>query len=103
MTKTDNNTDFERLLPRLMDYAKAAGAEAADALIYESVSASVSVRLGKVEDVERSEGRDLGLRVLIGKRQASVSTTDFTDDSLKQTAERCVAMAKAAPEDPFAG
>ena len=103
MTKTDNNTDFERLLPRLMDYAKAAGAEAADALIYESVSASVSVRLGKVEDVERSEGRDLGLRVLIGKRQASVSTTDFTDDSLKQTAERCVAMAKAAPEDPFCG
>ena len=72
-----SKTDYDSLLPQLMDFAKQAGAEAADALLHEGTSNSVSVRLGKVEDVERSEGRDLGLRVMIGKRQAMVSTTDL--------------------------
>lgn len=93
----------QETLDTLIAQAKAAGAENADALMYESISNSVSVRLGKVEDVERSENRDLGLRVLIGHRQASVSTTDFSPSSLKETATRCVAMAKAAPEDPYCG
>lgn len=99
MTKT-NPAD---ILETLIRDAKAAGAEAADALMYESVSNSVSVRLGKVEDVERSENRDLGLRVIIGKQQASVSTTDFAPAALKEAAERCVAMARSAPEDPWCG
>ncbi len=93
----------ENILDTLIKDAKAAGAEAVDALMYESVSNSVAVRLGKVEDVERSENRDLGLRVIIGKKQASVSTTDFSPASLKAAAERCVAMAKTAPEDPWCG
>ena len=91
------------ILESLLAHAKSAGADQCDALMYESVSNSVSVRLGAVEDVERSENRDLGLRVLIGQRQASVSTTDFSAQSLQETAERCVAMAKAAPEDPWCG
>ncbi len=96
MTKTD-------ILECLLDDAKKAGAEACDALIYDSLSHSVSVRLGEVEDIERSETQDLGLRVMMGKRQASVSTTDHSRASLRETAERCVAMAKAAPEDKYCG
>lgn len=95
--------NFENMLAVLLDRARAAGADAADALVYRSVSQSVSVRLGEVEDIERSEGRDLGLRVLIGQRQASVSTTDFSDHALSELVDRAVAMAKLAPEDPWCG
>ncbi|PQA87091.1 TldD/PmbA family protein [Hyphococcus luteus] len=91
------------ILESLISDAKAAGAEAADAVLYHSVSTGVSWRMGNLEDVERSEGADLGLRVLIGKRQASVSTTDHSKAALKELAERAVAMAKAAPEDPYCG
>ena len=98
-----SKTNPSEILDTLIRDAKAAGAEAVDALMYESISNSVSVRLGKVEDVERSENRDLGLRVIIGKQQACVSTTDFSAASLKETAARCVAMAKSAPEDPWCG
>lgn len=59
--------------------------------------------MGKLEDVERSEGTDLGLRIIVGQRQASVSTTDMSRAGLKELAERCAAMAKAAPEDPYCG
>ncbi len=95
--------DAESLLATLLADAKAAGAETADAVLYHSVSSGVSWRLGKLEDVERSEGQDLGLRIMVGKRQASVSTTDHSRASLKDLAERCAAMAKAAPEDPYCG
>lgn len=95
--------DAESILAALIADAKAAGAEAADAVLYHAVSHGVSWRMGKLEDVERAESADLGLRVLIGKRQASVSTTDHSRRSLKELAERCAAMAKAAPEDPWCG
>lgn len=95
--------DAELILTALLADAKAAGADAADAVVYNAVSHGVSWRLGKLEDVERSESADLGLRVMIGKRQASVSTTDHSRQSLKDLAERCTAMAQAAPEDPFCG
>ena len=95
--------DAENILSALLADAKAAGAEAADAVMYHSVSHGVSWRLGKLEDVERSESADLGLRIIVGKRQASVSTTDHSRASLKELAERCAAMAKAAPEDPYCG
>ena len=98
-----NNNDAENILATLLADAKAAGAEAADAVLYHSVSHGVSWRMGSLEDVERSESADLGLRVLVGKRQASVSTTDHSRSSLKDLAERCADMAKAAPEDPFCG
>lgn len=97
------NKDAELILSTLLADAKAAGADAADAVLYNAVSHGVSWRLGKLEDVERSESTDLGLRVMMGKRQALVSTTDHSRQSLKDLAERCGAMAKAAPEDPFCG
>ena len=84
----------------LVERAKRAGADAAEALVVEGTSLGVSWRLGKLEDVERSEGRDLGLRVFIGKRQASVSSTDLTEAALGPMIERAVAMARVAPEDP---
>jgi PmbA protein len=91
------------LLADLMKWAKAAGADAADALYVNGESISVSQRLGKREKLESSEGRDLGLRVFVGKRQAFVSSTDFSPSALKTLAERAVDMARAVPEDPVCG
>ena len=88
---------------RLVKAARAAGADAADAVAVRSVSLSVEVRDGAVEESERSEGDDLGLRVLVGRRQAVVSSNDLSADGIKPLAERAVAMARAAPEDRFAG
>ena len=91
------------LLARLLDDARRAGAESADAVFFEAASLAIAQRLGKSEKLERSESRDLGLRVLVGKRHAIASTTDFTEDSLDALVERALAMAQAAPEDPFCG
>jgi PmbA protein len=91
------------LLADLMKWAKAAGADAADALYVHGESISVAQRLGEREKLESSEGRDLGLRVFIGKRQAFVSSTDFSPKSLKVLAKRAVDMARAVPEDPVCG
>jgi PmbA protein len=91
------------LLGDLMKWAKAAGADAADALYVHGESISVAQRLGAREKLESSEGRDLGLRVFIGKRQAFVSSTNFSPRSLKVLAERAVDMARAVPEDPVCG
>lgn len=87
----------------LVGRALKAGADAAEAVAMEGTSLGVSWRLGKLEDVERSEGCDVGLRVFVGKRQASVSTTDLSEASLAPMIERVVAMARAAPEDPYCG
>ena len=85
----------------LVDAAKAAGADAADAVAVRGRSTSVSVRLGKVESTEASEGDDVSLRVFVGQRVASVSATAASDP--KVLAERAVAMAKVSPEDPHQG
>lgn len=98
-----NDSEAEAILTGLLAAARRAGADAADALIYNAVSSSVSWRLGKLEDIERSEGQDLGLRILVGRRQASVSTTDLSRPALDELVERCAAMAKSAPEDPWCG
>src|SRR5262245_11184165 len=90
------------LAERLVAAARRAGADAADALAVRSVSLAVEVREGAVEESERSEGDDVGLRAFVGRRQAVVSTNDVKAD-VAALAERAVAMAKAAPEDPFAG
>ena len=83
--------------------AKAAGADAADALLVENVSASVSYRLGKLEDVERSESYDLGLRVFVGQKVAFISSTDFSKESLAQLPGRALAMARLADERGYFG
>ncbi|HVZ00905.1 MAG TPA: TldD/PmbA family protein [Dongiaceae bacterium] len=97
------NADFPSLLEAAVGFAKAAGADAADAVIGRNLSLSVGERLGKLEKLTRSEDQDLGLRVFVGKRQAIVSTSDFNRAALEELAGRAVAMAKVVPEDPFCG
>ena len=91
------------LLEDLMGRAKKAGAESADAVLVRGVSLSQSIRLGKPEHLERSEGSDIGLRVFMGKRQAMVSSSDNSAEALDELALRAVSMARAVPEDPFCG
>jgi PmbA protein len=88
---------------RLVKAALAAGADAADAVAVRSFSIAIEVRDGAVEESESAEGDDLGLRVLVGHRQAVVSTNDLASDSTAILAERAVAMARAAPEDKYVG
>jgi len=87
----------------LIDFARAAGADGADAVYSGSSSESVAVRLGQLEDVERSESEHLDLRVFVGSRSASIGSSDLSDAALKELAARAVDMARAAPEDRFAG
>src|SRR5277367_3536727 len=91
------------LLQDLIGRARRAGADAADAIMVEGISLSHARRLGKTEKLERSEGQDLGLRVLVGKCQAMVSSSDRSPKMLAELVERTLAMAKAVPEDPFCG
>jgi len=91
------------LAQRLVEAAKRAGADAADAVAVRGVSQGVEVRDGRVEESERSEGDDVGLRVLVGQRQAVVSTNDISGDGIAKLAERAVAMARVAPEDKYVG
>ncbi|TCV76235.1 microcin-processing peptidase 1 [Neorhizobium sp. R1-B] len=100
MTSQIDSADLLSRASELIDLAKAAGADQADAVVVRSRSRSVSVRLGKVEGTEASESDDFSLRVFIGKRVASVSANPGFD--MKTLAERAVAMAKVSPEDPFA-
>ena len=100
----NTSLDAARLIDRvsaLVDAAKAAGADAADAVAVRGRSTSVSVRLGKVEATQAAEGDDVSLRVFVGQRVASVSATAASDP--KMLAERAVAMARVSPEDPFQG
>src|SRR5271169_486847 len=91
------------LAERLVAAARGAGADHADAVAVRSISLSVDVRDGAVEESQRSEGDDVGLRVLVGQKQAAVATNDVKGDGLDALAERAVAMARVAPEDKFAG
>ena len=94
---------LSELAQRLVEAAKRAGADAADAVAVRGVSHGVEVRDGRVEESERSEGDDVGLRVLVGRRQAVVSTNDVSGDGIAKLAERAVAMARVAPEDKYVG
>jgi PmbA protein len=95
--------DPQTILGSLLEAAKKAGADAADALHVEGVSSSVSYRMGKLEDVERAESYDVGLRVFVGQKVAFISSTDFSADALAALPGRAVQMARLAPEDKFAG
>jgi PmbA protein len=87
----------------LVDAAVKAGADAADVLYVGDASTGVQVRLGELEDVGRSEGEEIGLRLFVGSRSASVSSSDLSDEALRALVERAAAMAREAPEDPVAG
>lgn len=95
-----NDLDF---LSSLVKKAEKGGADAADAVLFESMSLEVSYRLGKREDLERSESKDLGLRIFKGQKQAIVSSTDITASSLDELLERGLSMAAAMPDDPYCG
>lgn len=91
------------LAQRLVEAARRAGADAADAVAVRGVSQGVEVREGRVEESERSEGDDVGLRVFVGQRQAVVSTNEVSGDGVAKLAERAVAMARVAPDDKYVG
>lgn len=95
--------DLNDLTARLLAEAKKAGAHSADAIAVHGQSQSIDIRKGALEQAERAEGVEVGLRVLIGHRQACVSASDVSASTLARLAERAVAMAREAPEDPTAG
>ncbi len=97
------SSNLDDLTQRLIAAAKTAGADAADAMAMQGTSVSIDVRGGKLEHAERSEGIDIGLRVFVGQRAANVSASDVSESTLHTMAERAVAMAKEAPEDPNIG
>ncbi len=97
------STDLLNLLTDLINDAKKAGADAADAIVVNGTSVSVTYRLGKLEHLERADGGDIGLRVFKGKRQAIVSSADRKPEALKELVDRAVSMAATVPEDPFCG
>ncbi|MFZ5738337.1 MAG: TldD/PmbA family protein [Pseudomonadota bacterium] len=91
------------LAQRLVEAARRAGADQADAVAVRGVSHGVEVRDGRMQESERSEGDDVGLRVIVGRRQAVVSTNDISGDAVTKLAERAVAMARVAPDDKYVG
>src|SRR5580692_10833253 len=103
MSSLLDQTALAELAERLVAAARRAGADAADAVAVRSISLSVDVRDGAVEESQRSEGDDVGLRVLVGNKQASKATNDILADGVDALAERAFAMARVAPVDKFAG
>jgi PmbA protein len=87
----------------LVEAARRAGADSADAVYSGEASTGIQVRLGELEEVGRSEGEEIGLRFFVGQRSASVSSSDLSDDAMAALVERAAAMAREAPEDRFAG
>jgi PmbA protein len=101
MTAILDQKDLTDRAVRLVEAARKAGADAADTVCVRGMSLSVDVRLGRVEETRRAEGDDFNLRVFVGRRFATVSANVLTDPA--ELAERAVAMARVAPEDPYAG
>lgn len=91
------------LAQAMLDAARKAGAASADAIVIDSTAQSIDIRKGRLEEAQRAESTEIGLRVLVGRRQACVSSSDTSDRTLAAMAERAVAMAREAPEDPWAG
>ncbi|MEH6790544.1 TldD/PmbA family protein [Parasphingorhabdus sp.] len=87
----------------LISQAKKAGADAADTIYVCDAATQVQIRLGNLEDVERSEGEEIGLRVFVGKRSATVSSSDMDPQILSSLVGRALDMAREAPEDQYAG
>ncbi len=96
-------TDLSQLTEALLAAARKAGAEAADAMAVDGTAVSIDVRQGHLEQAERAEGIEIGLRVLVGQRQACVSASSISDRTLADMAERAVAMAREAPQDSSVG
>ena len=91
---------LESLSHALLDAARQAGAEAADALCVSGTSLSIDVREGALEEASRSESTDIGLRVFVNGASACVSASDTSAQTITALAQRAVAMAREAPADP---
>src|SRR3546814_17819571 len=95
--------DAQKRAEKLVEAARKIGADAADALYICDASTQVQMRLGLLEDVERSEGEDIGIRVFSGRRSATVSSSDMSEEALAKPAARSLAMAREAPEAEYEG
>jgi PmbA protein len=95
--------DAQSRVADLVAAARRAGADAADAVYFRNQSTEVQVRLGALDDVGRSDGEEIGLRLFVGKRSASVSSSDLSPEALVALVDRAAAMAREAPEDEYAG
>ncbi|MCB5199081.1 TldD/PmbA family protein [Loktanella sp. TSTF-M6] len=96
-------TELSDLTQAMLDAARKAGADASDALAVDGTSIEIAVRAGALEKAERSEGVDIGLRVFVGQRQASVASSDTRPEAIAEMAARAVTMAREAPIDPHCG
>jgi PmbA protein len=94
---------LDALTKSLLQAAARAGADGADAKAVQATAVSVDVRGGTLEQAERAEGIDIGLRVFVGHRSANVSASDVSERTIEEMAIRAVAMANEAPEDPDSG
>ena len=94
---------LDQITADLLKAAKSAGADAADSIAVNGTTVSIDVRNGQLEQAERSEGTDIGLRVLVGQKQAVVSASDTKPETLTEMAQRAVVMARMAPDDPHVG
>jgi PmbA protein len=97
------NCDLESLAAQVVELAMKAGASDAESVVREGDEFSVNVRMGQVETLKESGSRGLGLRVFLGKRSASTSTSDLTPEGIRQLVEGALALAKVTEEDPFSG
>ena len=97
MSKQDQD-----IIEKALKAAEQAGADGADVSFIKGGGLDVQVRLGKVESAERAEDYQMGMRVFVGQKSATISSGQLDDENITQLAERAVAMAKHAPEDPYA-
>ena len=97
MSKQDQD-----IIERALSAAKLAGADGADVSFIKGGGLDVQVRLGKVESAERAEDYQMGMRVFVGQKSATISSCQLDDENITELAGRAVAMAKHAPEDPYA-
>ncbi len=102
-TQTQKKTDLRQLASDVLARALKAGATDAEAVVAEGDEFEVRVRLGQVETLKESGSRAVGLRVFLGQRTATTSSSDFSDESINRLVEGAVTLAKITSEDPFAG
>src|SRR6202162_6651675 len=95
--------DLKQLAADVVARALKAGATDAEAVLYEGDEFSALVRLGQVETLKESGSRAIGLRVFIGHRTASTSSSDFSDEGIRRLVDGAITLAKITNEDPFAG
>ncbi|MCU1318941.1 MAG: peptidase modulator of gyrase, partial [Edaphobacter sp.] len=96
-------SDLKQLASEVLSRARKAGATDAEAVVYEGDEFAAKVRLGQVETLKESGSRAVGLRVFVGQRTASTSSSDFSAESIERLVDGAITLAKITSEDPFAG